>query len=73
MTWATCAQEQELNKVLVESKTPVKDQTTTANDSLPVEEQRLWERQAEDNLADRMEKLGVLSPGATWTRCSRRW
>ena len=54
--------EQELNKVLVESKTPVKDQTTSNNDYSPIEEQRLWERQAEDNLADRMEKLGVLSP-----------
>jgi hypothetical protein len=54
--------EQELNKVMVESKTPVKDQTNTANDYSPIEEQRLWERQAEDNLADRMEKLGVLSP-----------
>jgi hypothetical protein len=54
--------EQELNKVLVESKTPVRDQTTSNNDYSPIEEQRLWERQAEDNLADRMEKLGVLSP-----------
>ena len=54
--------EQELNKVLVESKTPVKDQTSSNNDYSPIEEQRLWERQAEDNLADRMEKLGVLSP-----------
>ena len=54
--------EQELNKVLVEAKTPVKDQTNTANDYSPIEEQRLWERQAEDNIADRMEKLGVLSP-----------
>jgi len=54
--------EQELNKVMVEAKTPVKDQTNTANDYSPIEEQRLWERQAEDNIADRMEKLGVLSP-----------
>ena len=54
--------EQELNKVLVESKTPVKDQTNTANDYSPIQEQRLWERQAEDNITDRMEKLGVMSP-----------
>jgi hypothetical protein len=54
--------EQELNKVLVESKAPVKDQASSNNDYSPIEEQRLWERQAEDNLADRMEKLGVLSP-----------
>ena len=54
--------EQELNKVLVESKTPVKDQTNAGSDYSPIEEQRLWERQAEDNIADRMEKLGVLAP-----------
>src|SRR5438309_7610319 len=54
--------EQELNKVLVEARTPVKDQTNTANDYSPIQEQRLWERQAEDNIADRMEKLGVLAP-----------
>jgi Peptidase family M48 len=54
--------EQELNKVLVEAKTPVKDQANTGTDYSPIEEQRLWERQAEDNIADRMEKLGVLAP-----------
>jgi peptidase M48-like protein len=53
--------EQELNKVMVEAKTPVRDQTNAGNDYSPIEEQRLWERQAEDNIADRMEKLGVLS------------
>src|SRR5579883_2729969 len=54
--------EQELNKVLVEAKTPVKDQANAGTDYSPIEEQRLWERQAEDNIADRMEKLGVLAP-----------
>jgi hypothetical protein len=54
--------EQELNKVLVEAKTPVKDQANVGTDYSPIEEQRLWERQAEDNVADRMEKLGVLAP-----------
>ena len=54
--------EQELTKVLVEANTPVKDQTNSANDYSPIEEQRLWERQAEDNIANRIEKLGVMSP-----------
>jgi hypothetical protein len=54
--------EQELNKILVESKAPIRDQANSNNDYSPIEEQRLWERQAEDNIADRMEKLGVLSP-----------
>jgi hypothetical protein len=54
--------EQELNKILVESRTPVKDQSDNAKDYSPIQEQRLWERQAEDNVADRMEKLGILAP-----------
>ena len=59
---ARVRREQELNKVLVEAKMPVKDQANVGTDYSPIEEQRLWERQAEDNIADRMEKLGVLAP-----------
>ncbi len=54
--------EEELNKVMVEARSPIKDQSENANDNSPLQEQRLWERQAEDNIADRMEKLGILSP-----------
>jgi hypothetical protein len=56
------AQEQELSKILIESQTPVKDQTTTANDISPVMAQRNWDRQAEDNVIDRLERLGLLAP-----------
>ena len=56
------AQEQELSKILIESQTPVKDQTTTANDFTPVMAQRNWDRQAEDNVVDRLERLGLLAP-----------
>jgi peptidase M48-like protein len=56
------AQEQELSKVLIESQMPVKDQTTTANDINPVMAQRNWDRQAEDNVVDRLERLGLLAP-----------
>ena len=56
------AQEQELSKVLIESQTPVKDQTTTANDINPVMAQRDWDRQAEDNVVDRLVRLGLLAP-----------
>ena len=55
-------EEQELSKVLVESQTPVKDQTTTANDFSPLQAQRAWDQQAEDNVVDRMERLGLLAP-----------
>src|SRR3984957_18734325 len=56
------AQEQELSKILIESQMPVKDQTTTSNDFNPVMAQRSWDRQAEDNVVDRLERLGLLAP-----------
>ncbi len=56
------AQEQELSKILIESQTPVKDQSTAANDINPVTAQRDWDRQAEDNVTDRLERLGLLAP-----------
>src|SRR5437773_1721967 len=54
------SQEQELSKVLVES--PVTDETTTANDLSPIQAQRQWDRQAEDNVADRLQRLGLIAP-----------
>jgi Peptidase family M48 len=54
------AQEQELSKILIE--TPVKDDTKTANDLSPVQAQRSWDREAEDNVADRLQRLGLISP-----------
>ncbi|HTQ61374.1 MAG TPA: M48 family metalloprotease [Candidatus Solibacter sp.] len=53
-------QEQELSKILVE--TPVQDETKTANDLTPVQAQRTWDRQAEENVADRLERIGLLAP-----------
>lgn len=55
-------EEQELSKVLVESQSPIKDQTSTANDFSPLQAQRAWDQQAEDNVVDRMERLGLLAP-----------
>ncbi len=55
-------QEQELSKILIESQTPVKDQSTTDNDLSPVAAQRNWDRQAEDNVVDRLERVGLLAP-----------
>ena len=40
----------------------MKDQTTTANDFSPLQAQRAWDQQAEDNVVDRMERLGLLAP-----------
>jgi hypothetical protein len=55
-------QEQELSKILIDSATPIKDQTTTENDISPLMAQRNWDRQAEDNLIDGLERVGLLSP-----------
>ncbi len=55
-------QEQELSKILVEASTPVTDQANAAKDISPLQAQRSWDRQAEDNVVDRMERLGLLAP-----------
>jgi hypothetical protein len=54
------SQEQELSKILVE--TPVNDDTKTANDLTPVQAQRSWDREAENNVSDRLQRLGLMSP-----------
>src|SRR5579859_3786394 len=53
-------QEQELSKILVE--TPVQDDTKTSNDLTPIQAQRSWDRQAEDNVIDRFERIGLVAP-----------
>ena len=54
-------QQQELNKVLVEAS-GVRDQEETANDYSPLQSERSWSHQAEDNVADRLERMGLLAP-----------
>jgi hypothetical protein len=54
------SREEELSKILVE--TPVNDETKTANDLTPIQAQRSWDRQAEDNLTDRLERIGLMAP-----------
>ena len=54
------SREEEVSKILVE--TPVTDETNTANDVSPIQAQHLWDRQAEDNITDRLERIGLMSP-----------
>jgi len=54
------SQEQELSKILVESA--VTDDTKGANDLSPVQAQRTWDHQAEDNVIDRLERIGLIAP-----------
>jgi hypothetical protein len=55
-------QEQELSKVLIEASAGVRDQSETANDYSPVQAERSWDHQAEDNVTDRLERQGLLAP-----------
>lgn len=58
---ATAAKMDELTSILIESEAAVKDQAASKDNS-PLESQRSWERQAEENLIDRLEKGGFLAP-----------
>jgi hypothetical protein len=55
----------EFTQILVDSpadSSSVKDQSDVAADATPVVAERMWERQAEDNAVERMQKIGLLSP-----------
>jgi len=54
------SKEEELSKILVE--TPVTDDTKSNNDLSPIQAQRSWDRQAEDNISDRLERIGLMAP-----------
>ncbi len=54
-------QEQELSSMHVESPTPVRDQTETANDYSPIQAQRAWDQQAEENVIRRLDSMGLLA------------
>src|SRR3989449_4282306 len=55
-------QEQELSKVLVEASAGIRDQSEAANDYTPLQAERSWDHQAEDNVTDRLERQGLLGP-----------
>jgi len=53
-------EEQELTKLLVES--PTSDQSESASDYSPLQQTRLWTRQAEDNIIATLEKFELMAP-----------
>lgn len=53
---------EEFTQILVDSPQSVRDQSDTASDASPVMAQRLWEKQAEDNSIERLQKVGLLAP-----------
>lgn len=52
----------EFTQIMVDSPQGVKDQSDAATDASPVVAQRMWERQAEDNALERMQKVGLVAP-----------
>ena len=51
----------ELTDILIEAGDPIRDDSNPRHVS-PVESQRIWVRQAEENIIDRLEKAGLLAP-----------
>ena len=53
---------QVMSNMLVESAAPLDDQTATANDYTPLQQERSWSREAEDNIIEKMERQGLVAP-----------
>jgi hypothetical protein len=53
---------EEFTQILVDSPQSIKDQSDTATDASPVVAERMWEKQAEDNSIERLQKIGLLAP-----------
>jgi hypothetical protein len=56
------SRQEEFTKVTVESPSGVQDRSESAADFSPVQRQRAWERQAEENVMERLQKASLLAP-----------
>ncbi|MGH9715585.1 MAG: hypothetical protein ACRD4R_02485 [Candidatus Acidiferrales bacterium] len=54
--------EQEFSQLTIESPNAIQDQNTGLQDRSPVEEERQWQQHAEQNVLDRLQRDGLLSP-----------
>jgi hypothetical protein len=52
----------EFTEITVDTQQAVQDQSQKAQDATPIEAQRAWERQAEINVIDRLQQIGLLAP-----------
>lgn len=52
----------EFTSVQVDQSSDVSDQTATDNEIVPVESEHRWEREAEDNVLERLQRAGLLAP-----------
>jgi hypothetical protein len=53
---------EEFTQIMIDSPQSVKDQSDAAADANPVVAERMWEKQAEDNVVERLQKIGLLAP-----------
>jgi hypothetical protein len=53
---------EEFTQILVDAPLSVKDQSDAAADATPIVAERMWERQAEENAVERLQKIGLLAP-----------
>jgi hypothetical protein len=54
--------QEELTQVLVDAPSAVHDSSDAASDLSPTQSRREWEREAETNVLDRLEKAGLIAP-----------
>lgn len=55
-------QQTEFTDLQIDSKDAVDETGRSANEIQPLQSQHMWEREAEDNILDRLERAGVLAP-----------
>ncbi len=53
---------EEFTQILIDSPQNVNDQSAVGADATPVVAERMWEKQAEENAVDRLQKIGLLAP-----------
>ena len=54
--------EEELTRILVDARAPVRDSSEAAADASPLASQREWENEAENNVLERLEKARLIAP-----------
>lgn len=52
----------EFTEIQIDAPQSVQDKSRTAQDATPIEAQRAWEHQAEENVLDRLQQIGLLAP-----------
>ena len=53
---------QEFSEIVVDPAEGVKDQSSAGEDASPFESQGQWEHESEDNILDRLQRIGLIAP-----------